>query len=530
MAWGGAEGADRAARSASVAAGKLFDVSAASFVANEPAPGTVLGERYEVLGTIASGGMAVVSLARTRAASGFRRVVAVKTCLPHLRSDREFVSMFLDEARLAALIHHPNVVATLDLGEDEPRPGRAGALYLVMEYVEGETLSAVLRRGRIPAAVALRIVLDGLAGLQAAHELVDEDGASLEVVHRDISPQNLIVGLDGIARVMDFGIAKARSRSTTTEEGVVKGKLAYMSPEQLSGARSLDRRADLFAMGVVLWELLTGQRLFRGQTPQETISNVVHAPIAAPSEVEPESPPELDPVVLRALSRDARDRHATARELIAAILRSGARVAEADEVAALMESRFGATLRERRSSLLRGESSGAIRSLPSAPIPASAPLEPGTAHESSAVQRTARATGFSALHGRRGASAAAAIAIMAGCGVVAAWALGAPGAEERASPSDTAVSPQRPGPDRASERDPGALDSPQRGSPTAETTTTTSEPSENVAPRDPTPAPVSRRPRVRRVARESAASPSAMSPGRPSAERRAVLPIDRDEF
>jgi serine/threonine-protein kinase len=224
--------------------------------------------------------------------------------------------------------------------------------------------------------------------------------------------------------------------STTTEEGVVKGKLAYMSPEQLGGQRALDRRTDVFALGVVLWELLTGQRLFRGQAPQETLSNVLHAPILAPSEVDPSLPSELDPIVLRALSRPREDRFASARELASAIVRSGVPIAEAHEVGALMETRFGATLRARRTNLLRAaDASGSMASMTPTP-----PASVATVPESSAVQRIARGTSFSVLHRRKGAVAAGVIALLAIVGVAAAWLAGAPSSPPPTAPSANVTS------------------------------------------------------------------------------------------
>src|SRR3984885_9026799 len=218
--------------------------------------------RYVIGDEIAAGGMATVHLGRMRGGGGFARTVAIKRLHAQYAKDPDFFAMLLDEGRLAASIHHPNVVATLDVvasGDD---------LFVVMEYLHGAPLNTILRdtvrRGeRIPPPVAAAIVAGALRGLHAAHEARDAGGALLGVVHRDVSPQNILVGVDGTARVLDFGIAKARGRAHATATGQIKGKFAYMPPEQLHG-EELDRRADVYAAGVVLWESLVGGRLFLG--------------------------------------------------------------------------------------------------------------------------------------------------------------------------------------------------------------------------------------------------------------------------
>ncbi|UJR83540.1 protein kinase domain-containing protein [Sandaracinus amylolyticus] len=274
--------------------------------------------RYEILHRIASGGMGSVYLARAHGAAGFERLVAVKTLHPHLAHDDEFVAMFFDEARLAAQIRDPHVVATIDV-LDEPD------LLLVMEYVEGVHLGVLVRRalereGRLAAPVVLRIVLDALQGLAAAHDLRDGSGRPLGLVHRDVSPQNVLVGLDGAARLTDFGVARAEARRSTTREGTLKGKLGYMAPE-LSAGETADARADLFAMGVVLWEALTGRRLFDADTDAEIAIRVSTAPVATLSSVDPSLAP-LDAVVTRALARSRDTRFASAREMSDALERA----------------------------------------------------------------------------------------------------------------------------------------------------------------------------------------------------------------
>jgi serine/threonine-protein kinase len=278
---------------------------------------------YELLDEIASGGMATVYLARKRGVGGFERLVAIKCCHPHLSRDPAFVTMFLDEARLAAKIHHPNVVATLDVGDEE-------ALYFVMQHVEGANLAEWIARlgsqhRTIPPDLLLRVMLDGLAGLDAAHELRDEDQKPLRLVHRDVSPQNILVGLDGVARIVDFGIAKAESRATRTRTGQVKGKTGYMSPEQILG-EPLDRRTDVYAAGVVLWEALTGRRLFDAESDAATINLVLSGEIPGPSTLS-DAPPALDAIVLRALRFAPEERHPTAASFGQALESSGVQIA-----------------------------------------------------------------------------------------------------------------------------------------------------------------------------------------------------------
>jgi len=275
------------------------------------------GEQYELHHEIARGGMAAVHLGRRLGAAGFTRTVAIKRMHQHLALDPAFVAMFIDEARIASFIQHPNVVSTLDVVHVDDE------LLLVLEYIEGISLHELLRRSRrmgrpIPSAVICGIMIGALLGLHAAHEARDEEGHGLNIVHRDVSPQNVLVGADGVARIIDFGIAKAASRSTTTQDGNIKGKLRYMAPEQLR-AEELDRRADVFAAGVVMWEMLTGQRLFEADDAPTIGFQVLAADIAPPSSVEPTAPNALDAVVLRALDRNPLGRHASARAFALAI-------------------------------------------------------------------------------------------------------------------------------------------------------------------------------------------------------------------
>jgi serine/threonine-protein kinase len=311
--------------------------------------------RFEVVGFLAAGGMAEVFLGRVRGPSGFERPVVLKRVLPHLARQTAFVDMFLDEARIVARIQHPNVVAVNELTRDE------GELFMVMEYLEGESVAGLSRRvvarGRkLPPALAAYIVAEACAGLHAAHELVDDDGRSLGVVHRDVSPQNVFVTFAGGVKVLDFGIAKAADRVSRTETGQLKGKLDYMSPEQCR-THDLDRRSDVFSLGVVLYELLTQRRLFKRPTPLATMKAITEEPVLPPSRLEATIAKELDAICAKALARDRDARYATCadlrRELMAFVAReSGGKLPE-EELAALMGELFADRKREKEDMLRR---------------------------------------------------------------------------------------------------------------------------------------------------------------------------------
>ncbi len=312
--------------------------------AAERGPLRVVG-RYALYNEIAAGGMATVHIGRLLGPVGFARTVAVKRLHPQFAKDPEFVSMFLDEARLAARVQHPNVVATIDVVATD------GELFLIMDYVRGESLSKLLRTvrkagERMPPRIAASICCGFLHGLHAAHEAKNERGDRIDLVHRDVSPQNVLVGADGIARVLDFGIAKAAGRMQVTRDGQIKGKLAYMPPEQLSG-KSLTRAVDIYAGAVVLWETLTGERLFKGDTESETLAKILYDDVPAPSSVVPSLTKAFDAPLLRALSRDASKRHATAREL-AFELEKCVGIASGSEVGEWVENIVGPLLRRAR--------------------------------------------------------------------------------------------------------------------------------------------------------------------------------------
>lgn len=300
--------------------------SGARLVAKTPASGPqsiALGAAdgrigpYHVVCELASGGMASVYLALHRSVEGFEKLVAVKRIHPHLASERAFTEMFVDEARIAARISHPYVCSVFSFGR-----GR-DSHYIAMEFLRGEPLSAVQRRvtakpeladdARYPLLIA-RVLANLAEGLHAAHVLRDERGQSLEVVHRDVTPQNLFVIYDGSVRVTDFGIAQARQRLHHTQDQRLKGKLSYIAPELLNRAPAT-AQVDVWGLGVVLWELLAGRRLFLGSSEGQTVAAVMSRPVVAPSTFRASIPAELDRIVLRALERDLVRRYQSARDL-----------------------------------------------------------------------------------------------------------------------------------------------------------------------------------------------------------------------
>jgi eukaryotic-like serine/threonine-protein kinase len=306
-------------------------------------PSRVLG-RYAMYEQFAAGGMATLHYGRLLGTAGFSRTVAIKRLHAHLSEDPDFVAMFLDEARLAARIHHPNVIQTLDVESSE------GELFVVLDYVHGDSLSRLLREARRvgePATPALvcAILFGALEGLHAAHEARDPLGEPLELVHRDVSPHNILIGTDGIARVLDFGVAKARGRAQTTRVGQLKGKLSYMAPEQLRGGK-VTRRSDVFSAAVVLWEALAGTRLFQGDDEGEVVNRLLTEAIPSPRQFAPGLPRELEAIVMQGLERDPARRFPTARHMALA-LEALALMATPIEVGAWVERVAGVTLAQR---------------------------------------------------------------------------------------------------------------------------------------------------------------------------------------
>lgn len=393
--------------------------------------------RYEIAGLLATGGMAEIWLGRLVGPMGFEHPVVLKRILPHLARVPEFVSMFVDEARITAGIKHPNVALVFELVHD------AGELFLVMEYLAGESLAGLNRRlskqGRtLDPALAAYVIAEACTGLHAAHELSDEQGFPRDLVHRDISPQNIFITYSGQVKLLDFGIAKAANRSTETEAGQVKGKFAYMSPEQCQG-QPLDRRSDLFSMGIVLWETSLGTRLFHRGTELLTFQAICEAPVLRPSAACAGYPPQLEQVCMRALERVRGRRYATALELRAALLPVARELGLGDDgetrLGQLMRALFAERVEAKQEMLLQFQAGGLPSSVPAAEVDQAvelpsldlaamvpedaapedaAPLEDTALHEESAAPAGSRPSSM--------ARAALAVAL-AGFVGVAAWGL-----------------------------------------------------------------------------------------------------------
>jgi serine/threonine-protein kinase len=360
-------------------------------------PSRTIG-RYALYAEIASGGMAAIHIGRLMGPVGFARTVAIKRLHPPLAKDPEFVAMFLDEARLAARIRHPNVVSTLDVVATE------GELFVVMEYVQGESLARLLRAVRtnnelVPPPVAASIIVGVLHGLHAAHEARDERGEPLRIVHRDVSPHNILVGTDGAAHVIDFGVAKARGRMQVTQQGQIKGKLSYMPSEQLLG-NGLDHRADIFAASIVLWESLTGQRLFQGIDDGEIYAKVLLGNIEPPSKHAPGLPAAVDAIVMKGLARDREQRYPTARDMALAIEKAMP-LATPSQVGEWVERLVGDSLAERTEQIADIErddvsdasvpSNALLAIAPGSPLSGFLPREPGGQSPASGSGKAARA-------------------------------------------------------------------------------------------------------------------------------------------
>ena len=384
-------------------------------------------------GAIAAGGMATVHLGRLLGPSGFARRVAIKRLHPQFAADAEIASMFSDEARLSARVSHVNVVPMLDVVSAERE------LLLVMDYVHGETFSRLLSHARAskvgaPIPVVVTIVADILHGLHAAHEATDEDGSPLRLIHRDVSPQNVLVGTDGVARVVDFGIAKAVGQSQVTREGQVRGKIPYMAPEQLL-RRSLDRRVDVYAAGVVLWEALAGKRLFQADDEPVLFSMVLEDVVSPPSRFNPHVPPALDAITLRALERDPEKRFPDAKAMAHAIEEVIGR-ARASEVADWVKANAANALAERAAKIAEmerdaraenGDAGAEAVRAPSASVffhnaaGASGPVvESRTPGSAADLSREITTVGFSR---KRRVALAAAVALLLVAGVAAPFAL-----------------------------------------------------------------------------------------------------------
>ncbi|MFI5301036.1 MAG: serine/threonine-protein kinase, partial [Polyangiales bacterium] len=320
--------------------------------------------RYALFGEIAAGGTATVHIGRLLGPVGFARTVAIKQLHPHFAKAPDFAAMLLDEARLAARLHHPNVVPILDVVAHHEDGG--DALLLVMDFVHGVSLSELLKLQRqralsTPIEIAAAIMVGVLHGLHAAHEAKSEQGAPLQIVHRDVSPQNILIGADGVPRLVDFGIAKATTRAQVTREGEVKGKFAYMAPEQLGAAYGVrgtvvTHRVDLYAAGLVTWEVLVGRRALDADDEGALLDQVRAPQIQAPSSSAPFAAP-LDNVVMHALEIDPNARFASAREMALAI-EAAVPIASASQIGAWVESLASAQLKWMRGRIDEVERAG----------------------------------------------------------------------------------------------------------------------------------------------------------------------------
>ncbi len=324
--------------------------------------------KYELLLPLGTGGTATVYLARTRGVAGFEREVALKLVHAHLRSDEESRLHLLEEARLAARIRHPNVVPVTEVDAD------SCGVFLVMDYVEGEALSGLVRllrdrSQRLPPRLVARIMNDALAGLHAAHDLRDSQGQLVGLVHRDFSPQNILLGIEGVTRLADFGVAKAASRTVRTKTGLVKGKVAYMSPEQARGHK-VDRRCDVWAAGVVVWELVTGRKLYDHEDDVATLLSVVTEEPPRLATVMQGVPPALDEAVAYALTSDVGNRCPSA-EALRCMLESAwdecGGMATTAELGAFVRQTVGHKLAERRALAARGRGPSTASPLPASP-------------------------------------------------------------------------------------------------------------------------------------------------------------------
>jgi eukaryotic-like serine/threonine-protein kinase len=309
---------------------------------SSPSSPLIIG-RYALYDKVASGGMATVYIGRLAGPVGFSKTVAIKRLHPQFASDAEFVSMFLDEARLAARIQHPNVVSTLDV------VATMGELFLVMEYVRGESVSALMRHlgttsERMPPRIAAAIASGALQGLHAAHTATDEAGHALGIVHRDVSPQNILVGIDGTPRVLDFGVAKAENKLHSTRGGEIKGKLLYMPPEQLEGD-AVDCTADVYAMGLLLFEMLTGQRMFQKSEDMAAVAKIMRNEVTLPGARDP-ALAAWDSIVRRATAKAPGGRYPTARAMALEVERVTG-VASPVEVSDFVERLAGETIKGR---------------------------------------------------------------------------------------------------------------------------------------------------------------------------------------
>jgi serine/threonine-protein kinase len=387
--------------------------------------------RYELLVPLGVGGMAEVFKARAAGPGGFERYVVIKRILPAHGRDPEFIRMFVDEAKILGMLHHPNVVQVYDFGDD------AGTLFLALEYVDGPSLSRILRtlraaRRRVPSAIAAYIGREVCRALDYVHNLESGDGSRLDIIHRDVTPSNIVLASTGTVKLLDFGVATFSRAAQVTRSGTVKGKPAYLAPEQLEG-KQIDGRVDLFALGIVMHEMLTLQHLFAGDSDLSTVKKIMEMNIPSPSAERDDVSHDLEAIVMRALARDRKQRFATAAEMartlddvvVASKLRMdevAAFVAEVDRLAKLSPARtipgYGAAVKQVRPDRRRDSmrAAGTVRARRQVTVAEDAPTR-----RERAVLRHLRNTGR-VLASRPRATAAVA-ALLAAIGVGTAFGL-----------------------------------------------------------------------------------------------------------
>jgi eukaryotic-like serine/threonine-protein kinase len=437
--------------------------------------------KYELLGGLASGGMAEVWLARSLGLAGFEKVVVLKTILPQLAKDPNFIEMFFNEARVAALLNHPNCVQIFDLGEEN------GTYYIAMEFIEGFSFSRVMRRAsnlgeKIPIPVVARVVMDALSGLDSAHRLTDRNGRPLGLVHRDISPDNILVAFNGHTKLVDFGIAKAASQqqpTSLTRTGTVKGKHGYMPPEYLKGL-AIDGRADLFALGVVMYRALCGAKPFLGATDAMIVKAILDVPPVPPRKINADLPAALENVVMRALEKDRDRRFESARAMRSAIERAVERPADTEEVGRYMESLWPGSDAERISlnALATGRTSNPSLPLLQPIAVEDVELEGMTAHTTSARKHV-----LPAKPRLRYLAVGAGLVLMVGIGALARRFLSAP-PQSPTEPSPPASLAEMPPVAPASQAKPLAADpQPAKPVPVPAPVATPLSPSPSVEPR-----------------------------------------------
>ncbi len=468
--------------------------------------------RYQLLAKLGRGGMAEVFLAVAAGPSGFRKLVVIKRLHEHLEDEPEIIEMFLDEARIAARLNHPNLIQTYEVGRVESRH------FIAMEYLEGVSLDRLLARvqelGRpVAAAVAARILIDVLDGLAHAHDLRDFDGSPLHVVHRDVSPHNVFVAWDGTVKVIDFGIAKADNSSVHSSPGTIKGKSSYIAPEQAM-SKDVDARADLWSAGVILWEALAGKRLFKSINDVATLREALSARIPPVREIVPETPPELDAIVALALQREVEARYRSAADMkddLEGFLRGEGATVGREEIASLLEQLLGEERERQRALLAICVGGDRVVSGATATPATAAPSEAPPSSTSTELPPPASSTL------RRVAPWAAVTAIVASAALYAAWSVKS---GEHPLPEATMVAAPRPQPTLAPAA--GLVD--PAPAPVIPTQPAPVQPSTNVITPDPVaPAPVEEAPNRRPIHRT--ARPSEVATPGPAADAAAEAEV-----